>query len=111
MFEPPFAYDDEELNPRTPFLYCPSHVDAFSLQHQSWKSVDISALADTSKSSQRLDSVVLVQKSKWLLTVLADANSNTSSDTTPGLTVLLQGISGTGKSTIAGMCMPMLNEE
>lgn len=98
-FEPTFAGDDEEKNSRYPFVYCPSHVDAFSLKHQTWKSVNVSSLADVGKSAELMDKLVLVQKSKWLLEIRVDEAIKTQVvGPSGGLTVLLQGLSGTGKT-------------
>lgn len=109
MLDPPFAHEDEDRHPPNPFLFCPSHVDAFSLEHGSWKAVEVGALTDVDKSTGLFESLVLAQRSKSLLDVRVDdvinAQNMNSKNAVPGLIILLRGPPGTGKTATAGECL------
>lgn len=107
MLDPPFAHDDEDSHPSNPFLFCPSHIYAFSLKHNSWRFVKIDALTDVDASHDLMESLIIPRRSKLLLDIRVDdlidaRNTWRTNLASSGLLVLLQGVSGTGKSTIAG---------
>lgn len=107
-FEPSFAHDEEEQEPRNPFLFCPSHVEAFSLRYKSWKRVEITALSNIQRSIQPMESLVLADQSKFLLGNRVENSLKLQSVIQPeiasqGLTVVLKGPTGSGKTMTASM--------
>lgn len=100
MLEPPFDQDGHLPNP---FLFCPTHVDAFSLQYRSWRLVEIKALTDSEKCLELMDSLVMDERSKILLDARIEESlsAHRAGTSMSGVTILLQGQSGTGKTSTA----------
>lgn len=100
MLEPPFDQDGHLPNP---FLFCPTHVDAFSFQYRSWRLVEIKALTDLEKSLELMDSLVMDERSKVLLDARIEESlsAHRVGMSKHGMTILLQGQSGTGKTSTA----------